>query len=340
MKEFKTIEEQIELLKSRNLKFINEQSAKDHLLSYGYYEIINGYKDYFLTSSDPDSYKSGSTFEQIFSLYNMDKGLQEGVLSATLDFERILKTTIAYAIAEEYSSDQDKYLQKANYKTGKAHKDKNGHTYFDIDSVFKKFEYIINDDVEPFKHYRLKHENTPPWILFKGATLGNMLYFYKLQKPDIKNRIISLMFDIPIDFFKIDKNGVIKNFFSDLLSLNYSFRNRTAHSGRIYNYKSEKSSMRHNVILHSRLGIDNRLYRQGFGRNDLYTLLCGLSFLKDKTVSIKLAVHININIKKYLDLYPEDKPKILNSIGIPPNKCIVTDDKIIDIMQLLDDTSK
>lgn len=47
-KEFKTIDEQIQILKSRNLTIPDEQRAKDYLLSNNYYNIINGYSKPFL----------------------------------------------------------------------------------------------------------------------------------------------------------------------------------------------------------------------------------------------------------------------------------------------------
>ena len=49
MKEFKTTEEQIELLKNRGLTFENEGNAKEILLNNTYYNIINGYKELFIT---------------------------------------------------------------------------------------------------------------------------------------------------------------------------------------------------------------------------------------------------------------------------------------------------
>ena len=52
MKPFTTIDQQIKILKDRNLKFLNEKAAREHLRSYGYYEIINGYKDYLLESGN------------------------------------------------------------------------------------------------------------------------------------------------------------------------------------------------------------------------------------------------------------------------------------------------
>lgn len=320
MKPFKSIEEQIQILKDRELKFLNEEAAKDNLISYGYYEIVNGYKDYLLISSEPDKFKEGSTFEHLFSIYEMDKAFQEAVLNATLEFELLLKSSMSYVIGEIYTSDQNKYLVKTNYKTGKSKKRKDGTKYFEIDSTFIKFHKIIDDDIEPFKHYRLIHHNTPPWILFKGATLGNMMHFFKLQKSDIKDKIVSIMFDIPLEIIKADQNNYIRNLFSDLLSLAFKFRNRSAHSGRIYNYKAENTKIRYNSILHKRMSIDEALYRQNFGVNDLYTLFCAFTFLKNKMISLKLSVYLSFAFNKHLNLYPEDKENLLKCIGYPNYK--------------------
>ena len=51
-KPFKTIDEQMELLNSRNLTFKNPETVKSSLIKYGYYEIINGYKDNFLITTN------------------------------------------------------------------------------------------------------------------------------------------------------------------------------------------------------------------------------------------------------------------------------------------------
>ena len=51
MKEFKTLEEQIELLKTRNILFNDEESTRKILLHNNYYNIINGYKDLYYASA-------------------------------------------------------------------------------------------------------------------------------------------------------------------------------------------------------------------------------------------------------------------------------------------------
>lgn len=47
-KEFKTVEEQIEILKSRNLRIENYDKTYKMLSKNNYYYLINGYKDLFL----------------------------------------------------------------------------------------------------------------------------------------------------------------------------------------------------------------------------------------------------------------------------------------------------
>lgn len=332
MKPFKNIDQQIQILKARNLKFANEETAKNNLMAYGYYEIVNGYKDYLLESDSSEKFKDGATFEQLLSLYKMDKQLQEAVLNATLEYEMLLKTAMSYAISEKYGSDQNNYLNKHNYKTGRVRKGRDGSNYFEIDSTFIKFNKIINDDSEPFKHYRETHGNTPPWILFKGATLGNMMHFYKLQKSDIKNQVISIMFGIPVEFLEIDQNNNVRDLFSDLLSLCYKFRNRSAHIGRIYNYKAENTVVRYNFLLHSRMEINNAAYRNGLGVNDLFTLYIGLSFLKITAPMLKLSNILCRAQKKHTEIYKQDREDILLSIGVPPSKINLDYEEIFKVI--------
>ncbi len=67
MKPFKTLNQQISLLKERGMVIHDEETAKNYLLSNNYYNIINGYGKYFPMSGE--TYTNGTTFEEISRLY-------------------------------------------------------------------------------------------------------------------------------------------------------------------------------------------------------------------------------------------------------------------------------
>lgn len=72
-KEFKTTDELIALLISRGVDISTPEQksfCKKGLQRFGYYNIINGYKNLFLdsTSTSPeDAYKQGTTFNEIYN---------------------------------------------------------------------------------------------------------------------------------------------------------------------------------------------------------------------------------------------------------------------------------
>ncbi|EAE9894936.1 Abi family protein, partial [Listeria monocytogenes] len=81
-KVFKTVEEQIQILKSRNLNILDEKNAKRILQKISYYDIINGYNDIFLeieadsTNGIEEVYYQDINFEMIYELYSFDADLR------------------------------------------------------------------------------------------------------------------------------------------------------------------------------------------------------------------------------------------------------------------------
>ena len=72
-KDFKTIEEQIEVLKARGI-IINDENAKEILTENNYYYLINGYKDLFVdNSNETEKYKENVSLEEIYALYKFPK---------------------------------------------------------------------------------------------------------------------------------------------------------------------------------------------------------------------------------------------------------------------------
>lgn len=81
MKPFSDINKQLSILKSRNLTISDDNLARNSLMRYGYYEIVNGYKTFLLdSSSDTDQYKDGATFKELIDLYDLDKNIRSAVM--------------------------------------------------------------------------------------------------------------------------------------------------------------------------------------------------------------------------------------------------------------------
>lgn len=316
MKPFRTFDEQLEILKSRGLIFSDEDDAKKKLAYYGYYEIINGYKDFLLEpkadENDKDLFVENSAFEHIFALFKMDKLIRSTVLDATCDVEIGLRTAMSYVISKNIGENEKQYLVRKHYRPGK--KDANGKGY-KIDQLFRKFKNIINDDIQPMKHYKLCHKNVPPWIMLKGTTFGNLANFYTLQKPENKKEIISLMLEIPVELV----NKEVVEMFTDIIFLCHSYRNRAAHGGRIYNYRSSRP-IKYSQIFHKSEEITPADYRNGKCTSSLGTLLSSLKWLGNKTAYRQLRVGIEVAMEYHLKLYPDDFQLIISESEIKENE--------------------
>ncbi len=299
-KNFTTFEQQIEILKQRNLKFGSEETALTALQRYGYYSIINGYKDPYVETIDgEEKYKDNVTFEQIYSLYTLDRQIRKELMAAMLEVEDTLRAAVAHTLGEAFTADQSLYLKPANFRLGK--KRSNG---YQLDDILKKFHKIISDDAQPMKYYRETYGNVPPWILMKGASFGNLVNFIKLQKGPQKNRIISLVYDLPISIVETNEN--LKNLFMDTLFVCLDYRNRAAHGGRIYNFKTD-ATFRYNPLFHTHImEISEADYRNGIGVTDIPTLTNALVYMNNKAPYYKLRSAMDFFANEHCDIYPND----------------------------------
>ena len=70
---FKTYKEQRDLLQSRGLIIKHPRSFNNIMQRDDYYNIINGYKKYFIATTSPETYIPETTFEQLYALYTFDQ---------------------------------------------------------------------------------------------------------------------------------------------------------------------------------------------------------------------------------------------------------------------------
>lgn len=309
-KNFTDFPQQIKILKQRNLNFINEEFAYVSLRRFGYYNIINGYKDPYIEKNEKgeEFYKKGTTFEQIFSLYQLDRNLRHAVINSMLEIEDNLRNAIAHIIAESFTAEEAQYLNRTNYRSGK--KNLEGKTQ--LDSIINRFNKILQDQtLEPIKHYKETYKNIPPWVLLKGASFGNLSNFSKLLRSAQKNKVISLLYDMREEIIAADE--LIKNLFSDTIFVCLDYRNRAAHGGRIYNYQTP-ATFRNSPLLN--IPKNNIPFHTQHGITGLPILVEALQFFDNKNPRNYLIENIELFVNEHLKMYPQDTEYLMQYLNI------------------------
>lgn len=273
MKDFKTVEEQIKLLKSRNIIFNDEMYAKEILLNNNYYNIINGYKDLFLDNSKLDIYKLGTTFEEIYALYEFDRQLRNIFLEYILKIENSLRSLIAYYFSNKYGNDN--YLKLDNFEiyeniANVAIEKKKQNIKF-IQSLIGNINKNIakNIDNKYINHYIVNYGFIPMWVLVNILSFGDICNFYRLMKQ--RERVkIAIKFNInEVDLYS-------------LLNILTKTRNLCAHDERLYNYDFPPYTSINDTKYHKMLNLPKINGRYSIGKNDLFAVVISLKLLLTK----------------------------------------------------------
>lgn len=272
MKEFKTIDDQVELLKSRNLTFEDEKKAKEILLNNNYYNIVNGYKDLFLDTSNPTNYKPGTKFEELYALYEFDRQLRNIFLEYILKFENSMRALVAYFFSQAYGNDN--YLKLDNFETFKniniTTKNRQNQIKF-IQILIGNINKNIANNLENkyINHYIMQYGFIPLWVLVNILSFGDICNFYRLMKQ--KERI-TLSMEFNIAEFDL----------SSLLNILCKTRNLCAHDERLYNYEYPAYTGINNTKYHALLNLPMINGRYSIGKNDLFAVVIALKLLLSK----------------------------------------------------------
>ena len=100
-KQIQSFDDQIAILKGREIGFGDENRAKHILQNISYYRL-SGYWYPLLSDKFNHIFKSGSTFEQAYSIYKSDSELRKMVLSEIDKIEVAVRTQLAYIISQNY----------------------------------------------------------------------------------------------------------------------------------------------------------------------------------------------------------------------------------------------
>ncbi len=291
--EFSTVEEQIEKLKSQHLIIENEEEAIDALSLFGYSNLIKSYREpYVITSDAGKVYRSGVSFDQICSLYILDKNLRNGVMAAMQDLEEHIKELSATVIASSFGTHQDDYLQYRHYRNKRKRIDR-----FTLSGILNTMKKTLDTDKDPIHHYKEEHGIVPPWILFKSIYFSTIINFIDQFKIAEQNKLIHKLYDTDSisDSISLEEAN-LRMLMIDTLYICLGYRNKAAHGGRIYNYNCPNVLRVHEIFGDS----------FSFNVNGFSQLLFVLSLLDYQSPYIGLQDILNEEVNRHCSKYPQD----------------------------------
>ena len=184
---------------------------------YTYYSIVNTYKSIF--KGEDGNYLDNVSFDEIYALFEFDKGLKNIILKYCLEIETVIKSIMANQISKVYGVKE--YLNTSNWDSS---------INDDIkEKLFNKIKNEIEKDYNTHTavtHYIDKYGFVPPFVLVKILTFGVASSYYGLLKQSDRQAIAK--------YFKVS-DKLLKQILKNLTTI----RNVAAHSDRLYNYTSK-----------------------------------------------------------------------------------------------------
>ena len=299
-KTFKTLDEQIEILKDKGLIINNEDFAKDVLLRENYF-FLNGYRYPFVKSKNEKIYIGSTTFEELYSLFLFDRKLRNILFKNILLVENNLKSIISYQLSKKYGYREKEYLKPSNFND-------NGANRRQINDLIGKMKRQIKNNApvhSATKHYIDNYGYIPLWVLVKVLSFGVVVDLFSILKTEDK--------DVILDIYGIDES-----YFSVYLSILANYRNLCAHEDIVYENRTQKYI--DDTKYHELLNINKINDEYEYGKNDLFALLIIFKEVLRKEEFDLLVAEIE-KIINDLDYNLKSIPvnKILHRMGFPDN---------------------
>lgn len=299
-KEFKTLDEQIIILRGKGLIIKDEEKTKNTLLRENYF-FINGYRHIFEKSEKDSRFIEGTTFEELYALFLFDRNLRSIMFKNILIVENNIKSVISYQLSKKYGIKEKDYLRQSNFTNefGK------GRQVSDIISKMKRQIRINAKQHSATLHYITNYGFIPFWILVKVLSFGIIGELYSILKSEDKTAISS--------YYNVDEENM--EIFLYVLS---NYRNLCAHEDIVFDHQTQRSILDNKIhrILQIPTVDDECIY----GKNDLFSVIIILKFLLTEEEFRLLAYEVGYEID-ILDgrVSSVSLAKILDTIGFPNN---------------------
>lgn len=299
-KEFKTLDEQIEILKNRGL-VINDIDGTKRLLLRENYFFINGYRHIFLKNRNGNEFIKGTTFEELYAVFQFDRNFRNILFKNLLIVENNLKSILSYCLSKKYGIKEKDYLKLSNFSQDI----KKIRQVNDVLSKIKRQIKLNGRQHSATLHYLSNYGYVPLWILVKLLSFGMINELYSILKPEDKLLIA--------EYYNLDVETL--GIYIGLLS---NYRNLCAHEDIVYDHKTQKEIP--DTRYHRILDIPTMNDEYEYGKNDIYAVVIMLKQVLDERDFSSFIGEVSYELS-LLDGRVEVIPqrKILDRMGFPEN---------------------
>lgn len=299
-KMFKTLDEQIDILKSKGLIVNDIDQAKKILFKENYF-FISGYRHLFMKSYKSDSYIKGTTFEELYATFVFDRNIRNIMFKNILIIENNIKSIISYQLSKNYGYREKEYLEPKNFNQDPMR----SRQVKDVINKMKRQIRVNGKQHAATMHYINHYGYIPMWILVKVLSFGIISELYSILKEK-DQQFIAEQYDLDVETMTI------------YLSLLANFRNLCAHEDILYDHRTQRSipDTKYHYLLNIDMTDDEYLY----GKNDLFALVIILKKMLTEDQFHDIMNEINYEVT-LLDAKIDAVPltTILNKIGFPHN---------------------
>ena len=297
---FRSLDEQVEILRSKGLIIEDEAFAKEVLLRENYF-FINGYRSLLMNSYTDKTFIVGSTFRELYGIFLFDRSFRNILFKNLLIIENQLKSVISYQLSKKYGYRDKDYLNPKNFTKDRI----KSRRVKDVIDKMKRQIRVNGAHHLATMHYINNYGYVPLWVLVKVLSFGIVCELYLILKPEDQVAIADIF-------------GISTNYLENFLPVLSNYRNLCAHEDIVYERKTEKGIV--NTTYHEKLNIPVMDEEYIYGKNDIFAVLIVMKYLLREDDFRMMMKEVEYEIEK-LDGVVDSIPieKILDQMGIPSN---------------------
>jgi abortive infection bacteriophage resistance protein len=303
---FKSLDEQIDILRNKGLIIEDEDFAREVLLRENYF-FINGYRVLLMNSYSDKTFVVGSTFRELYSIFLFDRAFRNILFKNLLIVENQLKSVISYQLSKKYGYKDKDYLNPKNF-TGDRLKNRR---VKDVVEKMKRQVRVNGVHHMATMHYMNNYGYIPLWVLVKVLSFGIVCELYYILKPEDQVTIADIF-------------GISTQYLENFLPILANYRNLCAHEDIVFDHKTERTIP--DTEYHKKLNIFKMDDEYIYGKNDLFAVIIIFKMMLEDSEFRLMLKEFEYELEKLdgrVDSIPVEK--ILDTMGVPKNYMDIID---------------